>query len=56
MGADRSDLDSLHLSGLLVGSDVRLGVGSWESVGSAEMLLGLSVLGCSEEQGVGSFN
>ena len=56
MGADRSDLDSLHLSGLLVGSDVRLGVGSWESVGSAEMLLGLSVLGCSEQQSVGTFN
>jgi len=31
-----------------------LGVGTWETWSSSEVLLGLSVLGASEEEGVGS--
>jgi hypothetical protein len=50
-----SDLLALGLSGGPVGLDVRLGVRSWESMSSSEVLLGLSVLGSSEEEGVGAY-
>ena len=36
-------------------ADVWLGVGSWETWGSAEMLLGFSILGSSKEESVGAY-
>ena len=37
-----------------LGSDVWLGVRSWKTWSSTEVLLGLSILGCSEQNGVGT--
>ena len=49
-----SDGDTLlELSALC--SDVRLGVGAWDTWGGSEMLLGLSVLGSSKEESVSAF-
>jgi hypothetical protein len=45
-------LGLLELSAL--GSDVWLGVGVWDTWGWSEMLLGLSILGSSEEESIGS--
>lgn len=39
---------------LALGSDVRLGVGAWSAWGGAEVSLGLSVLGSSKQESVGS--
>ncbi len=36
-------------------ADVGLGVGAWDTWGGAEMSLGLSVLGSSKEEGVGTY-
>lgn len=36
-------------------ANVRLGVGAWDTWGGAEVLLGLSVLGSSKEEGVGAY-
>jgi hypothetical protein len=47
---------SLSLSGLVVSEHVRLGVGSRKTSSSAEVSLGLSHLGSSEEEGAGSYN
>ena len=54
--AERSDNDSLGSGRLVVASDVWLGVGAWDSWSSTEMSLGFSVLGGSEEEGVGSYS
>ena len=53
-GGPYSDHGSLGPGGLLVSSDVRLGVGAWDAR-SAEVLLGLSVLGSSQEESVGTY-
>jgi len=45
-------LCSLEFSAVV--SDVWLGVRAWDSAWSAEVSLGLSVLGCSQEESVGS--
>ena len=45
-------LGLLELSSL--GSDVWLGVGVWDTWGGTEMLLGLSILGSSQEESIGS--
>ena len=39
---------------LALGSDVWLGVGSWDSWSWTEVSLGLSVLGGSEEESIGA--
>jgi hypothetical protein len=49
-----SDECSLVLSGSLA-ENSRFGVRSWETGTSSEVLLGLSVFGASEKEGVGSY-
>jgi len=46
-------LSSLEVSSLR--SNVRLGVGSWNTWSWSEMFLGFSILGCSEEESIGSY-
>lgn len=36
-------------------ADVGLGVGAWDTWGGSEVLKGLSVLGSSKEEGVGTY-
>ena len=49
-----SDLLSLALVSLLVGSNSWLGVRPWKSSGSSEVLLGFSVFGSSDQKSVRS--
>lgn len=46
-------LCSLEFSAVV--SNVWLGVGAWDTAWSTEMPLGLSVLGCSQEESVGTY-